>query len=84
MMTARGIEAAGSTDPADVKDVLAGTEVDSIFGPSRFRECDHQALNPTWMAENVAGSGETADVEFLSKVEGSDAALPCEETGCSL
>lgn len=84
MMTARGIEAAGSTDPADVKDVLAGMKVDSIFGPNRFRECDHQALNPTWMAENVVGSGEMADVEFLSKVEGSDAALPCEETGCSL
>ena len=84
MMTARGIEAADSTDPADVKDTLAGMEVDSIFGPNRFRECDHQALNPTWMAENVAGSGEMADVELLSKVEGSDAALSCEETGCSL
>ena len=84
MMTTRGIEAADSTDPADVKDTLAGMEVDSIFGSNRFRECDHQALNPTWMAENVAGSGEMADVELLSKVEGSDAALPCEETGCSL
>ena len=84
MMTARGIEAADSTDPADVKDTLAGMEVDSIFGSNRFRGCDHQALNPTWMAENVAGSGEMADVELLSKVEGSDAALSCEETGCSL
>jgi branched-chain amino acid transport system substrate-binding protein len=84
MMTAQGIEEAGSTDPEDVKDTLAGLEVDSIFGPNQFRACDHQALNPTWMAELVAGDGEMADVKLLNKVEGPDAALPCSETGCNL
>lgn len=84
MMTAQGIEEAGSTDPADVKDTLAGLDVTSIFGSNRFRSCDHQALNPTWMAKLVAGQGKLADVKLLKKVEGPDAALPCDETGCSL
>lgn len=84
MMTAQGIEEAGSTDPADVKDVLPGLTVSSIYGDIQFRECDHQALNPTWMCELVAGDGEMADVELLSKVEGPDAIPPCEESGCSL
>jgi branched-chain amino acid transport system substrate-binding protein len=83
LMTARGIEEAGSTDPAEVKDVLNGLEMDSIFGQNQFRACDGQALNPTWMARNVEGDGETAAVEQLEKVDGEDAALPCSETGCT-
>ncbi|MFD1645431.1 ABC transporter substrate-binding protein [Haloarchaeobius litoreus] len=85
MMTAEGIKEAGSTNVDDVIDALEGLEMDSILGPNQFRACDHQALNPTWMGQCVEPeSGEMADVELLSKVEGSDAMIPCDETECSL
>jgi branched-chain amino acid transport system substrate-binding protein len=86
MMTARGIHEAGSADPSAVIDALAGLEMDTILGPNQFRACDHQAMNPTWMGELVEPSGGSgpADVNLISKVEGEDAILPCEETGCEL
>ncbi|WP_435349676.1 ABC transporter substrate-binding protein [Haloarchaeobius sp. HRN-SO-5] len=85
MMTAEGIKEAGSTNVDDVIDALEGLEMDSILGTNQFRDCDHQALNPTWMGQCVEPeSGEMADVELLSKVEGPDAMIPCEETECSL
>ncbi|WP_257300720.1 ABC transporter substrate-binding protein [Haloarchaeobius sp. FL176] len=85
MMTAEGIKEAGSTNVDDVIDALEGLEMDSILGTNQFRACDHQALNPTWMGQCVEpDSGEMADVELLSKVEGPDAMIPCEETECSL
>ena len=84
-MTAHGITEAGSTDPMEVKDSLTGLEMKTILGPNRFRNCDHQAENPTWMGELVAPKqGKTADVKLLEKVAGKDAILPCNETGCSL
>ena len=83
-MTVRGMMEADSTDPTEVKDVLPGLEMPTIFGQNQFRDCDHQAMNPTWMGELVAGDGEMADVELLSKVEGVDALPSCEELGCSL
>ena len=83
LMTAAGIEEADSTDPAEVKDVLPDLETETIFGKNRYRGCDGQALNPTWMAENVEpDGGDPARVELLEEVSGEDAALPCDETGC--
>jgi branched-chain amino acid transport system substrate-binding protein len=84
-MTANGIEEAGTNDPEEVKDVLPGLEVPSLFGPNQFRECDHQATNPVWAGENVQpDSGEAATVELRTKVEGPDAIPSCEETECDL
>lgn len=85
LMTARGVHEAGSSDPQDVIDALGGLEMDTILGTNRFRECDHQAENPTWMGELTEPSGGgPADVGLISKVEGPDAIPPCEETGCEL
>ena len=84
-MTAQGIQEAGTNDPEQVKDVLAGLEVDSLFGPNQFRECDHQALNPVWAGENVEpDEGEVADVELIQKIEGPEAIYACGESGCQL
>lgn len=83
-MTVRGMAEADSTDPTEVKDVLAGMQMPTIFGQNQFRTCDHQAENPTWMGELVEGDGEMADVELLSKVEGPNTLPDCSETGCSL
>ena len=84
-MTAHGIEEAGTNDPEEVKDVLPGLEVPSVFGPNQFRECDHQATNPVWPGENVEPeSGEAAAVELREMIEGQDAIPSCEETECDL
>ncbi|MFC4360578.1 ABC transporter substrate-binding protein [Halobium salinum] len=83
-MTVRGVDAAGSAEPTDVVEQLPGMEMDTIFGPNRFRDCDHQATNPTWMGEVVEGNGNLPGVETLQKVEGTDALPPCSELGCDL
>ena len=84
-MVARGIQEAGTNDPTEVKDVLPGLEVETIFGTNQFRECDHQALNPVWMGELVEpDEGETADVELVEELSGEDAIPECEETGCEM
>lgn len=85
LMTAQGIEEAVAHYTPNVREVLPGLEVPSVFGPNRFRVCDHQAENPTWMAELVESGGRrAADVKLLQKVEGPEAVPPCEQTGCNL
>jgi branched-chain amino acid transport system substrate-binding protein len=84
-MTAHGIAEAGTNDPEEVKDTLAGLEVPSIFGPNQFRECDRQATNPVWAGENVEpDSGDPATVALRQKVEGQDAIPSCDETDCDI
>ncbi|MFC7078851.1 ABC transporter substrate-binding protein [Halorussus caseinilyticus] len=84
-MTAQGIVEAGTSDPEEVKDALAGLQVRSLFGPNQFRECDHQATNPVWVGENVEpDSGTAASVTLRQKVEGQDAIPPCDSVNCDL
>jgi branched-chain amino acid transport system substrate-binding protein len=85
-MTAQGIAEAGTTDPVEVKDALAGLRMDTILGENEFRACDHQAMNPVWAAELVApdgGSGPAA-VDTVKRVDGADALPSCGELGCNL
>jgi branched-chain amino acid transport system substrate-binding protein len=87
MMTAQGIQEAGTADPAEVKDSLPGLDVDSIFGTNRFRECDHQAMNPTWMGRVVEPEGGSVGrIELESELSGEDALsnLSCGDTGCEM
>ena len=83
-LIARGMQEAGSTDPADVRDALSGGTFTTVLGDVTLRESDHQATNPTWMGELVEGEGDIADVERISKVEGEDALPPASELGCTL
>jgi branched-chain amino acid transport system substrate-binding protein len=85
-MTANGIQEAGTNDPTEVKDALAGMEQSpTLFGTNSFRDCDHQAMNPVWVGQNVEPeSGETAAVDLIERKDGADVIPPCEETGCSL
>jgi branched-chain amino acid transport system substrate-binding protein len=82
-MAARGIQAAGTADPTQVRETLEGLEMTTVLGETSFRPCDHQSVNPVWTGEIVAGDP-IPGIELLSKVEGPDAIRPCEETGCSL
>lgn len=83
-LIARGIQQAGSTDPADVRDALSGGTFTTVLGDVTLRESDHQATNPTWMGELVEGDGDMADVELIDKTEGEAALPPASELGCSL
>ncbi|MFB6121813.1 MAG: ABC transporter substrate-binding protein [Halobacteriaceae archaeon] len=83
-LMARGMEKAGSTDPEDVRDALEGGTFTTVLGDITLRESDHQATNPTWMAEMTEGDGGMADVELLSKVDGKDTLPPASEMGCNL
>jgi branched-chain amino acid transport system substrate-binding protein len=82
---ATGIQEAGSRDPTVVRETLSGLSRETIFGEVTFRECDQQATNPVWMAQNVApDEGEVADVELLTKLEGEEAIPACDAVGCGL
>lgn len=84
-MVARGIQAAGTSDPSEVKDVLAGLDTDTIFGPNRFRECDHQAMNPVWVGKNaLTGTGSVPGVQLIEKVSGENAIPACSDVACNL
>ncbi|WP_227377056.1 ABC transporter substrate-binding protein [Haladaptatus halobius] len=83
-MVANGIKEAGSADPDEVADTLAGLEMDTLFGKNSFRECDHQAKNPVWVGRNVFKGGKMVDVKLINKVEGDQAIPPCDQTGCQL
>lgn len=83
-LIARGIQQAGSTDPADVRTALSGGTFTTVLGDVTLRESDHQATNPTWVGELVEGDGDTADVELIDKTEGEEALPPASELGCSL
>ena len=82
---ARAAQEAGTTDPTEVRQVLSGMEVDTIFGPVTYRECDQQATNPVWFGELVEpDEGEMADVDVLESLEGEDAAPDCADVDCDL
>jgi len=83
-LMARGMMKAGSTDPADAKEALAGGTFTTVLGDITLRGCDHQATNPTWMAEMVPGDGKMTKVETLSKTPGDEALPPCSDVGCNL
>lgn len=83
VMTAQGIKEAGSDDPATVRETLAGVDGPSVYGPTAFRECDHQAPNPVWVGQNVAADG-GAKVELLEKKTGEEATPACSEVTCEL
>lgn len=84
-MVARGIQEAGTADPDEVVEVLPGLEMQTIFGTNRFRECDHQAMNPVWVGKNaMTGTGDVPGVQLIEQVAGEDAIPPCDEVNCSL
>ncbi len=83
-LIAKGMQEAGSTDPADARDALAGGTFTTVLGDVTLREGDHQATNPTWMSEMVAGDGELAAVDLLEKTEGEEALPPASELGCEM
>jgi branched-chain amino acid transport system substrate-binding protein len=45
----QAIEKVGSFDTEKVIDALEGSEIDSVVGRLRIRECDHQAMHPFWI-----------------------------------
>jgi branched-chain amino acid transport system substrate-binding protein len=83
-MLAQCIQQAGTVDGPALKDAIPGTSVDTFFGDNRFRECDHQAVNPVWVAEFVSSGEDLPDIEYHQYIPGEEAIPPCGETGCDL
>lgn len=83
-LMAKGMNEAGSTDPEDVRGALKGGTFTTALGDITLREGDHQATNPTWMAELVEGDGDMAGVELLNKVEGEDTLPSASDLGCNM
>jgi branched-chain amino acid transport system substrate-binding protein len=79
---ARGIQEAGTTDHATVRDTLEDLKMQTVLGETYYRACDHQSINPVWTGE-IVEAGEGTEVNLLRKVEGPDTVRSCEETGCS-
>jgi branched-chain amino acid transport system substrate-binding protein len=91
-MVAQGIQAAGTTEGDALSDTLEGLPVETFFGETQFRACDHQSVNPVWVAEFVQpGEGdlpdpsdELPDIKYLDYASGEDAVPACEDVGCDL
>ncbi len=83
-LVAKGIQEAGSTDPADARDALEGGTFTTVLGDVTLRAGDHQATNPTWMSELVGGEGDLAAVELLDRTDGEAALPPASELGCQM
>jgi branched-chain amino acid transport system substrate-binding protein len=83
-LMAKGMNKAGSTSPADVRDALEGSTFTTVLGDITLREDDHQATVPTWIGELVEGERDIPDVKLLNKVEGPDTLPPASELGCNM
>jgi len=84
-MTANGIREAGTSDPTEVNDTLAGLEMTTLLGNNRFRECDQQAMNPVWVGQcGEPDGGGLPTVDLIEKQEGTDAIPACEDTACDM
>jgi len=83
-LIAKGMQEAGSTDPADARDALEGGTFTTVLGDVTLREGDHQATNPTWMSEMVEGEGDVATVDLLAQTEGEDALPPASDVDCEM
>jgi len=79
---ARGVQAAGTSDHATVRETLEGLEMQTVLGETSYRACDHQSINPVWTGE-IVEAGEGTEVNLLNKIDGPDTVRSCEETGCS-
>ena len=80
----RGMQQAGNTDTAAVRDALSGGTFTTVLGDITLRKSDHQATNPTWMSELVKSDGDMADVKLIEKTPGKKALPPASELGCNL
>ncbi|WP_121821143.1 ABC transporter substrate-binding protein [Halostella salina] len=77
-LVAKGIRAAGSTDPGDVRDALKGDTFTTVLGDVIISPENRQAINPAWVGELTAGS-EYPDVELQHEVGADELLLPGSE-----
>jgi len=82
-LIAKGMDAAGSTDPGEVKDALEGGSFTTVLGDVTIREADHQATNPTWMSKISPPSGDS--LPGVERLDRKDDNLPlASDLGCDL
>ncbi len=62
----KAIEGAGTLETAKIIKAAEGMDVTSVKGTIHFRECDHQAENPGFVVEVVAGSDGKPEPKLVS------------------
>ena len=82
-MYALAAEQAGSTDTDAIIDAQPDIDFEAPMGPTRYRECDHQAIHPVSIGEIVEPAGyEWPSMDVLETVSSEDAIQPCSEVAC--
>jgi branched-chain amino acid transport system substrate-binding protein len=68
----------GDASAAAMIKALETIEFDSVYGPARFRACDHAGLHPYYIiaADNL-GSTDGKFSRLVARIEAEDAAIPC-------
>ncbi len=75
---AAGIEKAGGTDTAKLRDALENVAIDDIKGPVQMRKCDHQAVQGGFMVKAVKKDGVAHPVpEIIASYPGDKTTPAC-------
>ena len=82
----KGIEKAGSSDPADVVKALEGWEFDSVVGKTKIDAATHQTIRPFFVTQGksageMQGKFDVADVVATSRAMPPAELLGCEDIG---
>ncbi|HET7410489.1 MAG TPA: ABC transporter substrate-binding protein [Paracoccaceae bacterium] len=78
----RGIEKAGSSDPADVVNALEGMEFDSVVGPTSIDPDTHQTIRPFFVTEGKPVAERNGEFDVATIVATSSEMPPPEVLGC--
>lgn len=78
----KGIERAGSSDPAEVIQALEGWEFDSVVGPTRIDADTHQTVRPFFVTEGKAAADMENEFDVATVVATSREMPPAGELGC--
>ena len=85
ILHAQAANAAGSVATADVVPELEGLEADSPMGPTRIRECDHQAVRDVPMGQvTEPDQYDWPGMETLATRPGEESIPSCSEVGCDM
>lgn len=78
----KGIEKAGSTEPAEVVKALEGWEFDSVVGPTRIDADTHQTIRPFFVTRGKAPGEMKGEFDVAEVVATSSEMPPAELLGC--
>jgi branched-chain amino acid transport system substrate-binding protein len=79
----KGIEHAGSSEPADVIEALEGWELDTIVGRTKIDAATHQTIRPFFVTRGKARADMEDEFDLAEVVATSSEVPPAELLGCT-